>query len=249
MSNGCGLRPLLVGHCLDRPTVYREGNGSGHAFCPTEAVSLDVSFRIRHADSLKVAGNDAFFHRIPANALVECDAATRVDSPRASARVRTQFQHLTSEYMFRVSFVGTDAGGVQTSKLLPMDAVGSGMVQEKEKAFLDEIIQKVNRSFDAELTDDDQFVDVNGGLKGKLLENALRMRQAASNNKEQFANSPDLKDALLHAIIDAFDSHATMSKQALDSERVRDGLKDILPGPTQFYEVVREQSASNRASP
>ncbi|MFM0684848.1 DEAD/DEAH box helicase family protein [Paraburkholderia strydomiana] len=140
-------------------------------------------------------------------------------------------------------------GQGETPKLPPMDAVGSGSVQEKEKALLDAIIQKVNGLFDGELTDDDQLLYVNGVLKGKLLENALLMEQAASNSKEQFANSPDLKDALLHAIIDAFDAHATMSKQALDSERVRDGLKDILLGPAQLYEALREQSASNRASP
>lgn len=140
-------------------------------------------------------------------------------------------------------------GHGETPKLPPMDAVGSGAVQEKEKAFLDEIIQKVNGLFDGELTDDDQLVYVNGVLKGKLLENALLMQQAASNSKEQFANSPDLKEALLHAIIDAFDAHTTMSKQALDSERVRDGLKDILLGPAQLYEALRERSPDNRANP
>jgi type I restriction enzyme R subunit len=123
-----------------------------------------------------------------------------------------------------------------------MDAVGSGAVQEKQKAFLQEIIQKVNGLFDGELTDDDQLVYVNGVLKGKLLENGLLVQQAASNSKEQFANSPDLKDALLHAIMDAFEAHTTMSTQALGSERVRDGLKDILLGPAQLYEALRERS-------
>lgn len=133
----------------------------------------------------------------------------------------------------------------ETPKLPPMDAVGSGAVQEKEKAFLDQIIQKVNGLFDGELTDDDQLVYVNGVLKGKLLENELLVQQAASNSKEQFASSPDLKDALMHAIIDAFDAHTTMSKQALDSERVRDGLKDILLGPAQLYEALRARSGSS----
>lgn len=127
-------------------------------------------------------------------------------------------------------------------KLPPMDAVGSGSVQEKEKALLDAIIQKVNGLFDGELTDEDQLVYVNGVLKGKLLENELLVQQAASNSKERFASSPDLKDALLHAIIDAFEAHTTMSKQALDSERVRDGLKDILLGPAQLYEALRARS-------
>jgi len=129
-------------------------------------------------------------------------------------------------------------------KLPPMDAVGSGSVQEKERAYLVEIIQKVNGLFEGELTDDDQLVYVNGVLKGKLLENETLVQQAASNSKEQFANSPDLKDALLHAIMDALEAHTTMSTQALGSERVRDGLKDILLGPAQLYEALRARSGA-----
>lgn len=129
-------------------------------------------------------------------------------------------------------------------KLPPMDAVGSGSVQEKQQAYLAEIIQNVNGLFEGELTDDDQLVYVNGVLKGKLLENEALMKQAASNSKEQFANSPDLKDALMHAIMDALDAHTIMSTQALGSERVRDGLKDILLGPAQLYEALRVRSSS-----
>jgi type I restriction enzyme R subunit len=132
----------------------------------------------------------------------------------------------------------------EAQKLQPMDAVGSGSVQEKERAFLDEIIQKVNGLFEGELTDDDQLVYVNGVIKGKLLENDTLMKQAMSNSKEQFANSPDLKDALLHAIMDAFEAHSSMSTQALGSERVRDGLKEILLGPAQLYEALRARSDS-----
>lgn len=126
-------------------------------------------------------------------------------------------------------------------KLAPLDAVGSGSVQEKQQAYLAEIIQKVNGLFEGELTDDDQLVYVNGVLKGKLLENETLVQQAASNSKEQFANSPDLKDALLHAIMDALDAHTTMSSQALGSERVREGLRDILLGPAQLYEALRQK--------
>jgi len=137
--------------------------------------------------------------------------------------------------------MGLNADG--SHKLPPMDAVGSGSVQDKQQAYLNEIIEKVNGLFEGELTDDDQLVYVNGVLKGKLLENETLMRQAASNSKEQFANSPDLKDAVLHAIMDALDAHQTMSTQALGSERVRDGLRDILLGPAQLYEALRNKSA------
>ena len=136
--------------------------------------------------------------------------------------------------------MGLNADG--SYKLAPMDAVGSGSVQEKQQAYLVEIIQKVNGLFEGELSDDDQLVYVNGVLKGKLLENETLVKQAGSNSKEQFANSPDLGKALMDAIIDAFEAHHAMSSQALGSERVRDGLKDILLGPAQLYEALRSRA-------
>lgn len=126
--------------------------------------------------------------------------------------------------------------------LSPMDAVGSGSVQEKQRALLQEIIQKVNGLFEGQLTDGDQLQYVNGALKGKLLENDTLVQQAGSNSKEQFANSPDLRDALVHAIMDALEAHTTMSTQALGSERVQAGLRDILLGPARLYEALREKS-------
>ncbi len=84
-------------------------------------------------------------------------------------------------------------------------------------------------------------------IKGKLLESQILVQQAANNTKEQFANSPDLSNELMNAIIDAFAAHTTMSKQALDSEKVRSGLRDILLGPAQLYESLRARG-ENRMS-
>ncbi|PKO27595.1 MAG: type I restriction endonuclease subunit R [Betaproteobacteria bacterium HGW-Betaproteobacteria-5] len=130
----------------------------------------------------------------------------------------------------------------ENPKLEPMTETGSGSVQEKEKALLTEIIQKVNGLFEGELSDNDQLVYVNGVIKGKLLENDTLIQQAANNSKEQFANSPDLSQAILHAIMDALDAHTTMSSQALNSQKVQDGLKDTLLGPAQLYEALRARS-------
>ncbi len=139
-------------------------------------------------------------------------------------------------------------GGGDTPKLTPLGAVGSGTVQEKEKARLGEIIAKVNDLFEGELTEDDRLVYVNNVIKGKLLESKTLVQQAANNTKEQFANSPDLSSELMNAIIDAFAAHSSMSKQALDSEGVRNGLKDILLGPAQLYEALREQGLNQKPS-
>ncbi|WP_332888204.1 hypothetical protein [Trinickia dabaoshanensis] len=116
------------------------------------------------------------------------------------------------------------------------------------KAYLNEIIEEANGLPEGDSTDDDQFVYVRGVLNGKLLGNEMLVQQAMSNSKKQFASSPDLKDALLHAILDALEAHNTMSTQALGSERVREGLKDILLGPAQLYEALRARSDRPRAS-
>ena len=136
----------------------------------------------------------------------------------------------------------------ETPKLPAMDEVGTGAVQDKDKVLLDEIIQKVNGLFEGELTDDDQLVYVNGVIKGKLLENEMLAQQAASNSKEQFSNSPDLVKAITDAIIDAFDAHTKMSTQALGSQRIQDGIKDVLLGPAQLYEALRKRHSERPAS-
>ena len=123
--------------------------------------------------------------------------------------------------------------------LKPMGETGSGEIHEKEKARLAEIIAAVNDLFEGELTDDDKLVYVNDVLKTKLLESGILVQQAASNTKEQFSSSPDLDQEVLNAIMDALTAHTEMSKQALDSHRVRQGLKDILLGPAQLWEALR----------
>lgn len=128
----------------------------------------------------------------------------------------------------------------ENDKLQPMTATGSGEVQDKQKALLSAIVEKVNDLFEGELSDNDKLVYVNS-VNGKLMESDLLQQQAANNSKSQFANSPDLDSEILNAIMDALSAHTTMSKQALDSAKVRQGLKDILLGPVGLYEALRGQ--------
>ncbi len=130
-------------------------------------------------------------------------------------------------------------GEGESPKLQPLTEIGSGSVQEKEKARLEEIITKVNELFEGDLTDDDRLVYVNNVIKGKLLESRELVTQASNNTKAQFANSPTLSKEIMNAVMDALEAHTTMSKQAIDSEKVREGLKDVLLGPAQLYEALR----------
>ena len=124
-------------------------------------------------------------------------------------------------------------------KLDPITEAGSGVLNEKQKAYLTEIIKKVNDLFEGELTPDDKLVYVNNVIKGKLLESKTLCQQAGSNSKEQFANSPDLDRELDNAIMGALDAHTLMSTQALNSPAVRRGIKEILLNHSGLYEMLR----------
>lgn len=134
-------------------------------------------------------------------------------------------------------------GGDDAFKLPPLSEAGSGSVQQKEKARLEEIIARVNDLFEGDLTEDDQLVYVNNVIKGKLLESQELILQASNNTKAQFANSPTLANEIMNAVLDALAAHTSMSKQAIDSERVRTGLKDVLLGPAQLYEALRGKAS------
>jgi type I restriction enzyme R subunit len=134
-------------------------------------------------------------------------------------------------------------GPGEAPKLQPLTEAGAGMVREKESAYLSEIIARVNDLFDGDLTENDRLVYVNNVIKGKLLESEVLRKQAANNTKEQFSNSPDLNNELMNAIMSALEAHTTMSTQALESEKVRNGLREILLGPAKLYEALRGKGA------
>lgn len=138
--------------------------------------------------------------------------------------------------------------GGEAEPLKPLTATGSGGVQEKEKALLAEILAKLNDLFQGDVTDGDQL-SFAATLNGKVQESQTLVQQATNNSKEQFSNSPALTQAILDAIIDAFEAHSTMSKQALDSATIRDGLKDVLLGPGQLYEALRAKGGAAEARP
>ncbi|MDP1915737.1 MAG: type I restriction endonuclease [Myxococcales bacterium] len=131
----------------------------------------------------------------------------------------------------------------QSPKLEPLTEAGSGGVQEKEKARLAAIIEKLNELFEGELTDQDRLVYVDTVIKAKLMESKVLLEQAANNTKEQFATSPDLDSELLSAVMAALDAHTAMSTQALSSDKLRAGLKDILLNYAGLWEALRAKSA------
>ena len=113
-------------------------------------------------------------------------------------------------------------------------------VQEKEKVLLAEVIRKLNDLFQGELSDQDKLVYVNNVIMGKILESGKLRMQAQNNTKEQFAASPDLDHELDNAIMSALDAHTAMSTQALNSQDVRRGIKEILLNFSHLWEALRK---------
>lgn len=132
--------------------------------------------------------------------------------------------------------------------LKPLTSTGKGGLHDKEKVLLAEILERLNDLFQGDVTDEDRLVYVNNVLKGKLLESETLVQQAQSNSKEQFSNSPALTKAILDAVIEAFEAHSTMSKQALESPKVREGLKEVLLGPANLYESLRGRTLGGSAA-
>ena len=87
--------------------------------------------------------------------------------------------------------------------------------------------------------------------EGKQWRSARRPDQGSGSGskktEQQFSNSPDLTQAILDAVIDALDAHTAMSQQALDSAKVRDGLREVLLGPGEMYEGLRERAGREAA--
>jgi len=73
-------------------------------------------------------------------------------------------------------------------------------------------------------------------------------QQAANNTKQQFGSSPALRLEHLNAIMDALDAHTTMSKQALNSASVREGMLDVLLNHLGLWEALRERASRSRPS-
>lgn len=125
-------------------------------------------------------------------------------------------------------------------KLPPMSATGSGQVQEKEKLYLSQIVEKVNELFGADTTDGDKLSWLNS-QREKLLESEVLAQQAANNTKEQFASSPDLTRVFIDALIDSHSAQNNLSLQALNSEQIQQEVINLLLGPARLYEALRGQ--------
>nr|WP_232478399.1 type I restriction endonuclease [Roseomonas rosulenta] len=129
-------------------------------------------------------------------------------------------------------------GGDPADGLKPPTDVGSGQVQDRQKQRLAEIIRALNDLFEGELTDGDRVAFAES-VRSKLMESSTLRAQASANTREQFGNSPNLREELLNAIIATMEAHGSMSRQALNSEATQAGLLAVLLGPGALWEGLR----------
>ena len=125
--------------------------------------------------------------------------------------------------------------------LQPTSGAGQGAVQDKHKEQLEAILKMVNDLQIKDVSDNDKLVYVNDVIMGKLLDCEILVHQAVNNTKDQFANSPDLDRLINDAIMDALASFTAMSKQALESAKIRLDIKEILLGPAGLYEKLKKK--------
>ena len=81
------------------------------------------------------------------------------------------------------------------------------------------------------------------------MESQKLAEQAMNNTKEQFAASPDLANEIMSAVMDALSAHTAMSKQALESENLRNDMKDVLLGAGKLWEDLRVRTAHQSPIP
>jgi type I restriction enzyme R subunit len=128
-------------------------------------------------------------------------------------------------------------------KLDSMSAAGTGMVREKETAYLSEIIATLNELYTSELTDGDQLSYAQT-IRAKLGESEDLVEQAANNSRDQFYASPDLMRVYTDALIASMDAHNKLGAQTLSDDRIKIGLLHLLMNQMNLYESLRARRPS-----
>ena len=78
--------------------------------------------------------------------------------------------------------------------------------------------------------------------KGNLIDNQTLAKESQKSLKVHFENSPILTQAIVHANLEALDTHRAMSKQASQSTTMQQGLKEALMGPGRLSKIFRDRA-------
>ena len=116
--------------------------------------------------------------------------------------------------------------------LEPMAGTGGRDPRDRERAYLAELIQKLNDAFGKEITDQDK-VAFAVHVSEKLRDNETVMAQVRNNPMEQ-AMRADLPAAATKAIVEAMASHQSIAKRLLSDEVTRNLFLTVI------YEMLKK---------
>jgi type I restriction enzyme R subunit len=111
-------------------------------------------------------------------------------------------------------------------ELHPVTDNGLREAKDREKAFLSELVKRLNEAFGKEVSDTDQ-VAFAVHVSEKLRDDPLVMAQVKNNPKAQ-AMKANLPPAAVQAIVAAMGSHRALATKLLSDESTRDAFLDVV---------------------
>jgi len=129
---------------------------------------------------------------------------------------------------FKLLHKGESGGGLTERKgtLNPNQGKGGRDPKDRERAYLAELIQKLNEAFGKDVSDQDK-VAFAVQISEKLRANETVMDQVRNNPLDQ-AMKADLPAAATKAIVEAMGSHQSMSKRLLGDEVTRNLFLNVV---------------------
>lgn len=141
---------------------------------------------------------------------------------------------------YKIVDKGTITGGLKGGdepELSPIKGTGGRDPKDRLRAFLKELIAKLNDAFGKEITDQDK-VAFAVHISEKLRGNETVMAQVMNNPLDQ-AMRADLPSATVSAIVDALGSHQSMATRLLSDEHTRKLFTEVI------YQMLKSDEATN----
>lgn len=124
------------------------------------------------------------------------------------------------------------SGDGESPALDPITSVGQRDPRDREKAYLSELIVKLNAAFGKGISDKDKVAFV-VHVSEKLRDDAIVMAQVENNPREQ-AMKASLPGATIKAIVEAMTTHQELATQLLKEESTRGLFIDVV------YELLKK---------
>ncbi|GAN54833.1 type I restriction endonuclease subunit R [Tanticharoenia sakaeratensis] len=134
------------------------------------------------------------------------------------------------------------AGGLE-----PISDAGSGKPQDKQKTQLAAIIAAMNDLFEGDFTHGESGAFA-VGTTSQMVKDGRLVDQAAANTKDQFANSPDLKDAMHDAVISSMDVHGAIGQRLLADRTLLEAFALAMVQKGGLYEALRAAKGQTATS-